>query len=144
MKTECIIHAYNIATLLNLYSTRDAKSTLTCIHYLQMISKWAYNSSSSCYQCRRWVSIQPISAKDTHKPSFPSQNPYFLLMLVQGVSFTLFFNFLIFLQVEQCCAGISASNVMAIVSSRKILLVFWIFFRNACFKSHFCTWTLKQ
>lgn len=60
------------------------------------------------------MSIQPISAKDTHKPSFPSQNPYFLLMLVQGVSFTLFFNFLIFLQVEQCCAGISASNVMAI------------------------------
>lgn len=39
MKTECIIHAYNIATLLNLYNTRDAKSTLTCIHYLQMISK---------------------------------------------------------------------------------------------------------
>lgn len=134
---------------LPLSSTSTTPETRNPLSHAYTTCKWSQNELTTAHPLvisagGGWVSIQPISTKGTHKPSFPSQNPYFLLMLVQGVSFTFIFLFSYKLNSAVLEFQLLMSWQLAIVSSRKILLVFWIFFRNACFKSHFCTWTLKK
>lgn len=133
---------------LPLSSTSTAPETRNPLSHAYTTCKWSQNELTTAHPLvisagGGWVFSQ-LAPKILINLRFPPKILTFYSCWYKGFLLLYFFYFLIFLQVEQCCAGISASNVMAIVSSRKILLVFWIFFRNACFKSHFCTWTLKQ
>lgn len=135
---------------LPLSSTSTAPETRNPLSHAYTTCKWSQNELTTAHPLvisagGGWVFSQ-LAPKILINLRFPPKIPTFYSCWYKGFLLLYFFIFLFSYKLNSAVLEFQLlmSWQLAIVSSRKILLVFWIFFRNACFKSHFCTWTLKK